>query len=356
MKEADRSFISRLFLGCMIVAGVLLFRLFWTYISSIILGLLIASAFHPVYSRLKKLLKGNAQSASLLLTVIIALVLIIPVGGFVGTLSNEAFEFYNRTKDSVSLKKIQEALEGDSKWAQRARRVGRLTGIELNPETVEGLAASLGRNVGLFLSRQLQSMASNLLSFLIHFFMMILIVFYILRDGTQLKDYISGLLPFPAGQQELVVNKFREMGRAVIIGQGLSGVIQGILGGFGFYIFGLGSPILWGTLIGFLAFLPIIGAAVVFIPTTIILFIQGKWETGIGYLIYNVCYSGFIEYVLKPRFIGREMKMIPLLVFLGILGGLKLFGILGVIYGPLIITIFLTMAEIYRMEYKENIC
>ena len=143
------------------------------------------------------------------------------------------------------------------------------------------------------------------------------------------------------------------MGRAVIIGNGLSGIIQGILGGFGFFLFGLGSPILWGTIIGFMAFLPIVGASVIFIPAGIILFIQGKTGLAVGYLAYNLCYSAIIEYIVKPRLIGKGMQMNPLLVFIGILGGLKLFGILGVIYGPLIMTTFLTLAEIYRLEYKE---
>jgi predicted PurR-regulated permease PerM len=212
----------------------------------------------------------------------------------------------------------------------------------------------VGRKVGLFLSRQFSSVASNLLSLLIHFFLMLLIIYYIFRDGERLRDYISELLPFPPQQQELVTTKFREMGKAVILGNGISGITQGILGGLGFYLFGLGSPFLWGTVVGFMAFLPIIGASVVFIPATIILLIQGKTSTALGYLAYNVFYSSIMEYVVKPRLIGKGMSMNPILVFIGILGGLKLFGILGIIYGPLIMTIFLTLAEIYRLEYKDN--
>ena len=150
-----------------------------------------------------------------------------------------------------------------------------------------------------------------------------------------------------------MVTKFREMGRAVIIGNGLSGIIQGILGGFGFFFFGLGSPFLWGTLIGVMAFLPVIGASLIFLPAAVILLVQGKAGAAMGYLAYNLCYSSIMEYVLKPKLIGKGMRMNPLLVFIGVLGGIKLFGILGVVYGPLIMTIFFTLAEIYRLEYKE---
>lgn len=349
----EKSFVSKVFLVVLIGVLILLLRLFWAYISAIILALLIASAFYPLYAWVRKLLKGEERGASMLMTIFIFLVLVIPVGGFVGTLSNEAFDFYRRSRDAVSLLKIQQILEGDSIWAQRIRKVGDLTGIEVNPETIEELATDLGRNVGLFLSKQLRSMASNLLNFLIHFFIMMLVVYYIFRDGERLKNYISELLPFPLEQQELVVSKFREMARAVIVGNGLNGIIQGIIGGFGFFFFGLGSPFLWGTLIGFMAFLPFIGASIVYVPAFIILILQGQTGTAIGFLVYNGAYSIIMEYLFKPRMIGKGMRMNALLVFIGILGGIKLFGILGIIYGPLIMTIFITLAELYRLEYKE---
>ena len=349
----EKSFVSKVFLVVLIGVLVLLLRLFWAYMSAIILALLIASAFYPLYARVKKLFKGEERGASLLMTIFIFLVLVIPVGGFVGTLSNEAFDFYRRSREAVSLLKIQQILEGDSIWAQRLRKVGELTGIEVNPGTLEDLATELGKNVGLFLSKQLRSIASNLLNFLIHFFLMMLIVYYIFRDGERLKNYISELLPFPIEQQELVVRKFREMARAVIDGNGLNGFIQGIIGGFGFFFFGLGSPFLWGTLIGFMAFLPFIGASIVYVPAFIILILQGQTGTAIGFLVYNGAYSIIMEYLFKPRMIGKGMRMNSLLVFIGILGGIKLFGILGIIYGPLIMTIFITLAELYRLEYKE---
>jgi len=92
-----------------------------------------------------------------------------------------------------------------------------------------------------------------------------------------------------------------------------------------------------------------------FIPATVILLIQGKQGVALGYLIYNACYSLTMEYFVKPRLIGKGMRMNPLLVFIGIIGGMKLFGILGIIYGPLIITVFLSLAEIYRLEYKDAV-
>jgi predicted PurR-regulated permease PerM len=180
---------------------------------------------------------------------------------------------------------------------------------------------------------------------------MLLAIFYLLRDGMKLKQYMIQLLPLPAMQIEKVIKKFHETGNAVLLINGISGIIQGFFGGLGFYFFGLGAPLLWGTVISFMAFLPVIGASVVFIPATAVLLLQGKINMAIGFLAFNIFYSSLIEYFVKPRLIGAGMHMNSLMVFIGIIGGIKLFGIMGILYGPLIITVFITMAEIFRTEY-----
>ncbi|MBN2419707.1 MAG: AI-2E family transporter, partial [Deltaproteobacteria bacterium] len=345
---------NKFFLIFLLCSLFLVLSIFWAYASAVVLALLIASVSYPMYEKTRKLVKGHENIASVIMVIFVFLVLVIPFGWFVGTLSNEAFDFYNQTRSAVSMKHIQETLESDSIWAQRIRKMGEIMGMEPAADKVEKIAVSLGRKVGLFLYNQISSIASNLLSFFIHFFLMLLISFYLFRDGGRLKDYITQLLPVPRGQMDKVVEKFREVGKAVIVGNGLCGIIQGILGGFGFYFFGLGSPFLWGTVLAVMAFLPIIGASVVFVPAAVILMVQGKVSIGIGFLIYNVLYSSVMEYMIKPRMIGKGMQMNSLLVFIGIIGGIKLFGILGIVYGPLIITIFLTLAEIYRLEYKDQ--
>jgi len=315
----------------------------------------LASVFYPLHSWVKRVLRERELLASLSVTFFILLILVIPVGWFIGTLSNEAFDFYQRSSNEVSLKQFQNIIENDPVWAERFKKLGKMTGLTITPDTVEELASSIGQKVGLFLYSQLKSIASNLLSFLIHFFLMMLTIFYLFRDGSRLKDYLVQLMPVPKDQLEKVANKFQEMGRAIIVGNGMSGIIQGIFGGFGFFFFGLGSPFLWGTVISFMAFVPIVGATAVFVPATVIIMLTGSTGLGLGYLIYNVCYSSIVEYFVKPKLIGKGMQMNSLLVFIGILGGLKLFGILGIIYGPLVMTVFLTLAEIYRLEYKKSV-
>ena len=340
-----------IFLSCSLL---LILKLFWAFLSAIILAMLIVSVFYPLYAKVKTLFRNREILASLFFTVFIMITLIIPMSWFIGTLSNEAYEFYRKSSNRVSLTKIKQIITDDPVWAARLQKINDMTGLEITPDTIEDLASSIGKNVGLFLYNQVSSIASNLLNFLIQFFLMALTMYYLFKDGGRLKQYFFELLPVPQDHLEKLAHKFHEMGRAIVVGNGLSGIVQGILGGLGFYFFGLDSPFLWGTVICFMAFLPIIGASAVFIPTAIILFLSGNSGLGLGYLSYNLFYSSIIEYLVKPRLIGQGMQMNALLVFIGIIGGIKVFGILGIVYGPLIITVFLTLAEIYRLEYRNK--
>ncbi len=350
----DRSTAPKLFYVILFIFLGLLCWLCWTFLSAIVLGLVITSAFYPLYSWYKELFKGKEVFKAVSMTIFIFLVLTIPISGFVGSLYQEALDLYGKTKNSVSLQKIQEKLDSDTIWVKRLKKTSELLNIELDSQSLEKTIATKVKDFGLYLTTQLSSVATNLMSFLLNFLLMMLIIYYIFKDGPRLNSYLLSLLPFPKAQQELILDKFHEMGRAIIFGNGLSGIIQGILGGFAFYFFGLGSPLLWGTVMGFLAFLPVIGASVVFIPATIILLLQDKIGASIAYFIYNATYSMIIEYFIKPKLIGKGMKMNTILVFIGILGGLKLWGILGIIYGPFIVTIIFTLLEIYRLEYRPT--
>ncbi len=331
----------------------LLFYIFWAYLPSIILALLITSVFYPLHLKLTKLLKQRNNISAIIMSIFIFLILVIPIAWFIKSLSEEAFDFYKKTTNAVSIRNIEERVKANPEIMKKMRLIEKATGIKINFKVIQDVARSIGKKIGLFLYKQISSGASNIINLLVHFFLMILIIYALLRDGERIKEYIIQIAPLPKNQIERIEDKFHEMAKAIIVGNGISGIVQGIMGSIGFLIFGLGSPILWGSVIAFMAFLPIVGASIVFIPATLILLIQGKTKTAIGFFLYNIAYSSITEYIVKPKIIGQGMRMNPVLVFIGVLGGIKLFGIMGIIYGPLIITIFLTMAEIYKEEYKQ---
>jgi predicted PurR-regulated permease PerM len=213
--------------------------------------------------------------------------------------------------------------------------------------------SQIGKTVGFFLYNQASAIASNVLNFFIYFFFMLLITYYLLLDGSRLISFIFDLSPLPREQEEKLLAKFKDIASAILIGNGLGGLIQGVLGGLVFSLFGFTSPFLWGVIMAFLAFLPIVGIGVVFIPAGIYLLVMGRIGAGVFFIIFYVILSGCIEYVFKPKLVGKRVQMHTLLVVLSIMGGLKLFGILGIIYGPLVVTAFLTLTDIYHASYQR---
>jgi predicted PurR-regulated permease PerM len=174
-----------------------------------------------------------------------------------------------------------------------------------------------------------------------------------LIDSRRLVSFIVGLSPLPDDQDEKLIQKFKDMAGAILLGNGLGGLIQGTLGGIVFALFGFRSPFLWGVIMALLAFLPIVGVGAVFLPAALYLILQGRLAAGIFFIIFYVVLSGGIEYLFKPKLVGKRVQMHTLLVFLSIIGGLKLFGILGIIYGPLVVTAFLTLTDIYESSYRR---
>ncbi|NNL74835.1 MAG: AI-2E family transporter [Desulfobacterales bacterium] len=338
------------FLAIFLVSCFLLGWLLWPFLSIIVLAAVITGIFNPLYRFLNRKLSPIFSSLITCLTIFI--VLFIPVSAFVGILANEAYDLYLTAKGTVLSNPLNALLE-NSKVVEKINVVLNNFGIAITGEELNRGIAELGKTVGLFLYEQARSMTANVVRFFVNFFFMILIVFYLLIDSQRLVAFIARLSPLPDDQDEKLIQKFKDMAGAILIGNGLGGFIQGTLGGAVFAMFGFNSPFLWGVIMGLLAFLPIAGVGAVFIPAAIYLFLQGRIAAGIFFIVFYVMLSGGIEYFFKPKLVGKRVQMHTLLVFLSIIGGLKLFGILGIIYGPLVVTGFLTLTDIYESSYRR---
>lgn len=346
----SRGMILWFFLAVFTVSCILLGWLLWPFLSVIVLATVITGVFSPVYRFLNARMKPTLSS--LLTCILIFFVLFVPIIFFVGILANEAYDLYLTAREAVQTMQIRDLME-QSQLIDKANEVLARFNLEITAAQITNIVSEIGRVVGLFLYEQLSSITANVLSFIINFFFMLLIIFYLLIDSKRLASYIVGISPLPDDQDQILIRKFKDMSGAILIGNGLGGLIQGILGGLVFWIFGLKSPFLWGVVMGLLAFLPIVGIGGVFIPAAIYLFLSGRIGAGIFFLAFYMLLSGSIEYFFKPKLVGQRVQMHTLLVFLSIIGGLKLFGILGIIYGPLVVTAFLTLADIYESSYQK---
>jgi len=340
------------FLALFIVSCFLLGWLLKPFLSVMILAAVVTGVFNPIYSYMIGTEKISPHFASFVMCILIFFVLFIPTVFFVGILSKEAYALYLMGKSAAIGDQIRNLLES-SRVLERANSILSDVGFQITGEELNKAISELGKVVGLFLYQQASSIASNILNFLVYFFFMLIIIYYLFVDGNRLISFIINLSPLPDEQDQKLIQKFKDMAGAILIGNGLGGLIQGTLGGVVFYLFKFKSAFLWGVIMGLLAFLPIIGIGVIFLPVAVYLFLKGRIGAGIFFVVFYVILSGGIEYLFKPKLVGQRVQIHTLLVFFSIVGGLKLFGILGIIYGPLIVTAFLTLTDIYSTSYQR---
>jgi len=354
--QRQSQFVVGLFLLVFALALLLVGRLLFTYITAIVLALVLASLFWGAYEWLREKFGGRDKIAAGVTTLLVVLVVIVPLAGVLASLSAQAFSLYERaSNDNALLVALQGFVTGESHLGQQARELFSRVGIDLSPDRIAGYAQDSAKASGLFLYEQISGIASNVFGLILHFSMMLIFLFAFFTDGLRLKAYILDLSPLPDEEEEMVASRFRSISRAVFLGNGLASLLQGVAGGASFYLFGIGSGILWGAAIAFFAFLPMVGASIVLIPAAIWLFVSGHTGMAIGFLVFNGVQVAILEYGVKTKLIGGQSQLNGVLVFFGIVAGLSLFGLLGIFYGPLIITMFLTLAEIYKEHYRDNL-
>ncbi len=348
----SKNMILWFFIGLFLISVFLLGWLLWPFLSIIVLAAVVSGVFSPIYRFISIKDKITPPFSSFLTCIIIFLVLFIPIAFFVGILSKEAYDLYLTAKDAVLGDRLQSLIEGNE-WIEKIKGFLARFNIEISGEELNSIISESAKAVGFFLYVQARSIASNMFVFVINFFLMLLVIYFLLIDGSRLINFIFALSPLPKEENEAIVQKFKDMAGAILIGNGLGGLIQGVLGGAVFAFFGFESPFLWGVIMALLAFLPIFGIGAVFIPAAVYLFLTSKIGAGIFFIAFYVVLSGGIEYFFKPKLVGHRVKMHTLLVFFSIVGGLHLFGILGIIYGPLVVTGFLTLTDIYHANYRR---
>lgn len=340
---------AKFFTFVFILSTLMLGWILWPFGQFLILAFLLAGIFKPIYNWLNRWV--SEWMASCLTCGLITLIVFIPLTFCVGALSSEALNLYHLGKDSNVLLKLPQVIQNNT-WFQQIQEVGAEYGINFEPPDITELVSNISKTVGMFIYGKASAWAANIMSFAWQFCILILVVFFLLIEMEKLMDFLTKLSPLPDDQDRLLMHKFMEISGVILVGNGLSGLFQGTLGGFFFVLMGLKSPVLWGAVMGVLAFLPIFGIGLILIPTAFILLLNGLVMKAFVTVAFYVVLSFTVEYLVKPKFVGSQVKMHTLLVFLAIIGGMSLFGVLGIIYGPLIVTAFLTLSDMYLNEYQ----
>lgn len=314
-------------------------------------ALIFALTLHPVFTRLKNLLRGRGGLASLILTFLIFFSLLLPGSFILINLGQEAKDAYR------ALSKISFSEKG-LLLAQRIRDSGLQPYLErwgIQPEQTEALVwngvASGLKDVPKIIGERVSSIFKNLAIFGLHLLFVMVAVFFFFRDGSRYARFLIGLLPLERPYQERAVTAFSKTVTAVVRGMFVTALVQGILAGAGFTVVGLPVPVLLGLLSAITSFIPFLGAASVWVPAAIWLIVQEEYLKGIGLGLYGLLVISTADNFIKPLIIGESTKIPVFLLFFTILGGLKVYGVLGIFLGPIILSLGMAFLTIYREIY-----
>ncbi len=325
------------FYGALAIVGFMVWQIFAPFVTALALSAIIVVICYPLYEFiLKYLSRKNRSVAAFITTIIVFACVVVPVFLISTLLVNEFLSFY-RTIDVTTQMPLDNTLNSVEAKIQTF-----IPGFDLN------VSEQLKTSVGWF-TQNIGSIFAGTISLIFAFLIALLGSFYLFRDGTKLVNWAISVSPLKDKEDTAIFNRVADSVRSVVTGTVLVAIIQGILAAIGFSIFGIERAILWGSIGAFGALLPGIGTAGIMIPAVAFLFISGTIGSAVGLLIWGVAMIVIVDNFIGPQLMSRGSNLHPFVVLVSVLGGVSLFGPIGFILGPVCISLFMVLLEIYSV-------
>ena len=321
------------------------------FIKPLLLGGLLAGLCSPLYSWVTRLLGGRKSLAAGLTLLFLFIVILGPFSAFIGLVVNQALAISNE-----AIPWVQQHLGAANAFDVHdwlVRRFPSLAPYVPEQQQITDSAAQAAKSIGGFLVAGATQLTAGTAGFLLNLFVMLYAMFYFLRDGRQILEKILYYTPLSHSDEIQVLERLTSVTRATIKGILVIGFVQGALGGLAFRAVGIDGAAFWATVMMVLSIVPGIGSALVWGPAVIYLYTIGRPLAATLLLIWCAAVVSAVDNLIRPKLVGKDAKMPDLLILIGTLGGLFVFGPLGFIIGPLICGLFLTVWEIYGVTFKD---
>lgn len=345
-------------IGLALVGVFLLIR---PFIGPIVLALFLVTIFYPLYRRVLKLLRGRRSLTAALSVVGVFFIVIIPFFLFSASLVRQGMNVGQELQSWVSGDGPSRLIENvrSFDWEDRPRLNSAKNIIEgalvdylgEDGELTDRLS-SLGQRMAKTLGDAILPLLSQTGLLVMNFFIMFFIMFYAFRDGDTMLAYFFRILPLSTSHEELLKSRVRYIVRAILMGMLLTAAVQALVAMVGFKIIGI-PAMFWGVMLGVTSFIPIVGTALVWVPVTIFMLLQGKIASAIFIFIWCAGGVGSIDNFLRPYLMQGKSGMSTLILFFALLGGIRLFGPIGIFYGPMIFGLLTVMLYIYTLQYED---
>jgi predicted PurR-regulated permease PerM len=346
-----RDFRTAFVLLLVVGISVLFLAVAWPFLKPLLIGAILAGLCRPLYRSLVKLFRGRKSLASAMTLVILFVLIAGPLSAFLGVVIRQAVHVTNQ-----AVPWVREHFGAGSGFNAHNWLVERFPSLEEYIPAQDDLVDNVGtlaKSAGGFLVAAGSRVTAGTAEFLLDLFVMMYATFFFLRDGPAILEKIFYYMPLSDEDEERMLHRFVSVTRATVKGTLIIGLLQGTLAGLAFWPAGIDGAAFWGTIMVILSIVPGIGAALVWVPAAIYLFLTGHTMAGVLLTAWCAGVVGTIDNVLRPMLVGADAKMPDLLILVGTLGGLFLFGPIGFIVGPIVCGLFLTAWDIYGAAFKD---
>jgi predicted PurR-regulated permease PerM len=314
------------------------FQVINPFIMPLAWAVVLSILFYPLYAFLLRKLRFKPVAS--LVTVILICSLILGPFSYVG------FMFMDEMRSISTSFQLTDKLAHHPYLQWLYQKVIKLFGIPM-VKFDQAIVDNLG-HIRDFVLEKATSGFGDIVSFIVNFFLMTFAVFFMLIDGPRFLQKGKDFMPFNEDEKHRLADQIHDIVVSTIYGGVIVGLIQGVIAGIAFAVLDFKSPVLWGFATAIASFIPVLGAAAVWGPGVLYLFASGATYKAITLLMIGVFGISLIDNILKPLIIGNRVKMPMLVILFSVLGGIKLFGLIGLIMGPLVIALFISVLEIFR--------
>jgi len=320
---------------------VVSFLIIKPFVTALLTGIVFSYIFYPVYLKINKRIHSKNISA-FIVSILVILVITLPLFFILNTISKEAYATYLLTKQkTLGVQSLSsECLQSDK---ASCKIINYFQDKADDPQIKYYLDTTI-KSAATKITGIISNILFSIPLFILHMFITLFVTFFLFKDGELLIDKVKKVMPLKEKHTKQVFEKLNNMTYAVVYGSLIIAFIQGTLGGIGFFIFGLPAPFLWGLVMVFASLIPYVGSSIIWFPAALLLMFNGYIELetnliikGVLLMIYGIFVVGTIDNILKPKIIGEKGGLHPVLVLLGVVGGLQFLGFIGVLWILLLI-------------------
>lgn len=323
------------------------------FVNILIIGVVLSALFRPIHRRVTGLCGPHKSTlAALLTTGLIFTCIIIPIFFFLGSLLAQGVQSVNALQAHLASTDFNKLFSQDSiapyvNWVQE-----HLPFLDIKKLALQADLIDISKNAGQMLLDSGTRIIGNFFVLTMNFLILMFVLFFLIRDGNTMLAQVRYLLPLTNDQENRIIRQLDDVSKSVILGAFVIALAQGLAGGIGLFIVGI-PPFFWGCMMGFASLIPVVGTAIIWLPVSVYLMLTGQWQWGLFMMAWGVVVISSIDSFIRPLLMQNRSNMSTFWVFLSIIGGIKFFGALGILYGPLILGFAMVMLTLYAEDYRH---